>query len=73
MPVFNKDNQVEEAHTLGFSREQRTFTDDSGRPVSYMKRSIIIDGIDFSVNSKDGKVFDIMFRDEIEDKNILNN
>lgn len=45
------------------SKTQKFFTDENGRRVDYTERLIIVDGIEYKVNTKDSKVFDLQFKE----------
>ena len=51
--------------TIEFISENRTFSNDRGQTIDYTARNIIIDGIPFKVAKNDGKVFDLQFKDYI--------
>jgi len=56
--------------TIAFTSEERTFSNDRGQTISYTARNIIIDGIPFKVAKNDGKVFDLQFKDYINQGDI---
>lgn len=49
-----------------FSREKKSFKDQNGNVIDYVARYIIIDGIPYSVNKTDGKVFDYQFSEYLK-------
>lgn len=53
--------------TIEFTSEKRTFSNENGQTIDYIARNIIIDGIAFKVSKTDAKVFDLQFKDYIND------
>lgn len=53
---------------IKFKKQAKTFTDERGNKIDYYARFIIIEGIPYSVNRADGKVFDYQFKEYLESK-----
>lgn len=49
-----------------FSREKKSFKDQSGNVIDYVVRAIIIDDIPYAVNKNDAKVFDYQFSEYLK-------
>lgn len=50
---------------LEFTSEEKTFTNDKGQSIEYTARHIVIDGTPYKVSKLDGRVFDLQFKDYI--------
>lgn len=54
---------------IKFKSQDKVFTNDKGQSIPYTERIIEIDSIPFKISKADGKVFDLMFKDFINDAN----
>lgn len=50
---------------IQFTSQPKKFTNQNGQLIDYVERCIIIDGISYKVSKSEAKVFDLQFRDYV--------